>query len=203
MKRKGNDFSLVSFSEKMIPKGVIEAGQVKNENLLAKIIKEGVENTKGQNLKTKDVVCSLPEEKSYIRVIKMPKMKEEELEGAVRFEAENHIPIPAEEVYLDFQIIHPLYDQIDYLDVLIAAIPKKIVDPYVFSIKKAGFLPRALEIESSAIARALIKNELSPFPVLLIDLGATRTSFIIFSGTSLRFTSSISRFFSEIYRGDL
>jgi len=49
----------------------------------------------------------------------------------------------------------------------------------------------ALEIESQATARALVKNQVSPFPLLIVDLGATRTSFIIFSGYSLRFTSSI------------
>lgn len=189
--RKGDNFPLVSFSEKSIPKGIIETGEIKDENTLAKIIKEGIKNIKGEKLKTKYVVCSLPEEKSYIRVIQMPKMKEEEIAGAVRFEAENHIPIPIEEVYLDFQVIQPLYNHLDHLDILIAALPKKIVDPYISSLRKAGLLPKVLEIESSAIARTLIKNEVSPFPILLIDLGATRTSFIIFSGASLRFTSSI------------
>ncbi len=162
--RKGDNFPLVSFSEEVIPKGVIEAGEIKNEDLLAKIIKEGIKNAKGQKIKTKYVVCSLPEEKSYIRLIQMPKMKEEEIAGAVRFEAENHIPVPIEDVYLDFQVIQPLYNHLDHLDILIAALPKKIVDPYILSLKKAGLLPKALEIESSAIARALIKNEMSPFP---------------------------------------
>jgi len=49
-----------------------------------------------------------------------------------------------------------------------------------------------LEIESLAIVRALIKEGLSKKPVLIIDLGASRTSFIVFSGYSLRFTFSIS-----------
>jgi type IV pilus assembly protein PilM len=191
VKRKGDKFYLASFGEEIIPKGVIGEGEIKNEDLLAKIIKEGLKKVKGEKIKTKYVACSLPEEKSYIRVIQMPKMEEEELAGAVRFEAENHIPVPIDDVYLDFQVIHPLYNHLDHLDILIATIPKKIVDPYILSLRQAGLLPRVLEIESSAIARTLIKDDVSHFPVLLIDLGATRTSFIIFSGTSLKFTSSI------------
>jgi len=70
--------------------------------------------------------------------------------------------------------------------------PKKVIDPYVLALKKAGLIPKVLEIESQAIARALIRNGVSPSSLLLIDLGATRSSFIIFSGYSLRFTSSIS-----------
>jgi type IV pilus assembly protein PilM len=200
LKKKGDKFYLVSFGEAVIPKGIIEGGEIKDEDSLSNIIKEGIRNVKGQNLKMKYVVCSLPEEKSYLAVIQMPKMKEEELKGAIRFEAENYIPLPIEEVYLDFQIIQPLYNHLDHFDILISAIPKKIVDPYLSTLKKAGLKPLALEIESLAIVRALIKNEVSYFPILLIDLGATRSSFIIFSGTSLRFTSSIpisSQMFTE------
>jgi len=191
LKKKKGGLSLASFGETEVPAGIIEGGEIKNEDNLAKIIKEAVNKVKGEKLKTKYVIASLPEEKSFLQVIQLPKMTEEELKKAIRFEAENYIPLPIEEVYLDFQIVQPLYNHLDHLDVLIAALPKKTVDPYVASIKKAGLMPAVLEIESQAIARALIKNEVSPSPILLIDLGATRTGFIIFSGYSLRFTFSI------------
>ena len=73
-------------------------------------------------------------------------------------------------------------------------------------LKLAGLRPKVLEIESLAIARALIKDGITTQPILLIDLGATRTSFIIFSGQSLRFTTSIpvsSTSFSEIISKNL
>lgn len=191
LRKKGGFLSLSSFGEAEIKPGVVAGGEVQDEDVLAKTIKEAILKAKGKKIKTKYVVCSLPEEKAFLQVIQVPKMKEEQLKGAVRFEAENYIPLPIEEVYLDSQIVQPLYDHLDHTDVLIAAIPKKTVDHYVASIKKAGFTPLILEVESQAIARALIKKEVSPFPALLIDFGATRTSFIIFSGYSLRFTSSI------------
>ena len=143
-------------------------------------------------MRTRYVVASLPEEKSFLQVIQLPKMPEEQLKSSIRFEAENYIPLPIEDVYIDFHIIQPFRNHLDHFDILIAALPKTVVDPYVESIKKAGLIPLALEIESQAVSRALVKNEISPFSVLLIDLGATRTSFIVFSGYSLRFTSSIS-----------
>ena len=184
-------FGLASFGEEKIKPGIIEEGEIKDEEALVKVIKESLTKVKGQKLKTKHVVASLPEEKAFLQVIQMPKMAEEELKSAVQFEAENYIPLPIGEVYLDSQIVPPVYNHLDHLDVLIAALPKKTIDPYLSCLKKAGLIPKALEIESQGIARALVKNEVSPFPILLIDLGATRTSFIIFSGYSLRFTSSI------------
>ncbi|MBL7150150.1 MAG: type IV pilus assembly protein PilM [Candidatus Pacebacteria bacterium] len=191
LKKKRGVLGLASFGEAEIKSGIIEEGEIKDEEALAKIIAEAILKVKGEKLKTKYVACSLPEEKAFLQVIQMPKMTEEELKKAVRFEAENYIPLPIEEVYLDFQIVKPLYNHLDHLDVLIAALPKKTVDSYTSCLKKAGFIPWVLEIESQAISRALVKNGVSPFPLLLIDLGATRTGFIIFSGYSLRFTSSI------------
>jgi type IV pilus assembly protein PilM len=191
LKKKRGVLSLVSFGETEIKPGIIRAGEIKDEKKLAEIIKEAMGKVKGEKIKTKYVVASLPEEKAFLQVITLPKMSEEDLKSAVIYEAENYIPLPIDQVYLDSQIVPPVYNHLDHFDVLIAALPKKTVDPYLSCLKRAGLQPLVLEIESLAITRALIKNETTTFPVLLIDIGATRTSFIIFSGSSLRFTSSI------------
>lgn len=191
LKKNKGFLSLSSFGEAEIKPGVIESGEVKDENSLAQIIKDGLSKVKGEKLKTKYAVISLPEEKAFLQVIQMPAMKEEELDSAIRFEAENYIPLPLDQVYLDFQVIPPISGHLDHIDVLIIALPKRIIDLYVSAIKKAGLSPKVLEIESQAVTRALIKGEVSSFPVLLIDFGATRTGFTIFSGYSIRFNSSI------------
>lgn len=191
LKKKKGFLSLVSFLEEKIPSGLIDGGEIKDEKSLAKIIKNALPKVKGEKLKTKYVIASLPEEKAFLEVIQMPKLAERDLKSAIIYEAENHIPLPLEEVYLDSHIVSPVVNHLDHLDVLLAALPKKTVDPYVSCLKMAGLIPEVLEIESLAVARALIKNGLSPFPALLADFGATRTSFVIFSGHSLRFTGSI------------
>jgi type IV pilus assembly protein PilM len=186
LRKRGKKFSVVSFGESQIEPGIIEGGEVKDEEKLAKIVKEAT-----KKVKTKYVVACLPEEKAFLQVIKMPMMSEEDLKSAIVFEAENYIPLPVSEVYLDCEIIPPVYNHLDHLDVLLAAIPKRTTDPYLKVLKKAGLKPVAFEIESLAIARALIKDQTTTYPVLIIDLGATRSSFIIFAGKSVRFTTSI------------
>jgi len=201
LKKTRSFFDLTSFGEAEIKPGIIKGGEIKNEKALIQILKKALAEVKGEKLKTKYVVASLPEEKAFLQVIQMPKMKEEELKSAVIYEAENYIPLSIEEVYLDSQIVPPGYNHLDHFDVLITALPKRTVDPYLSSLKKAGLKPVAFEIESQAIDRALIKNEVTTSPLLLIDLGETRTGFIVFSGHSLRFTSSIpvsSQSFTEI-----
>lgn len=191
LKKRGNNLTLASFREKTIKPGIIKEGEIKDEAALLKILRDGLSNVRGEHLKTKYVVASLPEEKAFSQVIQLPKMSEEDLKSAVVYEAENYVPLPIEETYLDFQIVQPFSDHLDHFDILLAALPKKIVDSYVSVFKKAGLLPMALEIESSAIVRAMIRGEKNPRQVLLIDFGLSKTSFIIFSGNSLRFTSSI------------
>ncbi|MBI2038583.1 MAG: type IV pilus assembly protein PilM, partial [Candidatus Nealsonbacteria bacterium] len=191
LKKRKDKFSLACFGETMIKPGIINGGEIQDEKELIKIIKTAIVKAMGEKIKTKYVVASLPEEKAFLQVIQMPRLSEDDLKSAIIYEAENYIPLPIEKVYLDFQIVTPLQNHLDHLDVLIAALPKQTIDPYVNCLKSAGLKSIALEIESLSLARALIKNELVVSPCLLIDLGATRTSFIIFSGSCLRFTSSI------------
>ena len=200
LKKKRSGFVLDSFNEVNIAPGIIEEGVVMDEGALVRVIKHACATVKGKKINTKYVVASLPEEKSFLQVIQMPKMNDEELKLAVPFEAENFIPLPIEEVYLDYQVIPSIKDYFDHLEVLIVATPKKIVDSYVSCIKKAGLIPVVLEAESEAITRALVKKEAKRPPLILIDLGENNTDFVVFSGNSTRFTCSIpisSKSFTE------
>ncbi len=188
LKKEAKTLDLVSFGEMPIELGILKEGEIRKEKELTALIKKGLDKVRGEKLKTNYVIASLPEEKAFLEVIQMPKMSREDLKSAVIYEAENYIPLPIEDVYLDSQVILPISNHLDHQDVLIAALPKKTVDSYLNCLKGAGLQPLALEIESLAIARALIKDGVSNYPILLIDLGATRTSFIIFSGRALRFT---------------
>ena len=189
LKKRGRFLSLASWEEIPIKPGLIEEGEIKDEKTLIEIIKAGLNKVKGEKMKCKNVVASLPEKKAFFQIIQMPKMEKKELETAVPFEAENYIPLSINDVYLDFQVISGSSDR---LNILIAAIPREVVDSYLSCLKKSGLIVQALEVESKSITRALIKNKISSSPILIIDFGGSITSFIFFSGYSLRFTSSIS-----------
>lgn len=191
LRKKAEFLDMACFGEANIKPGIIEKGEIKDIKALTGIIKKSLLLVKGDKTKTKYAVASLPEEKAFLEVIQMPKMEMRDLKKAVYFEAENYVPMAIDDVYLDFQLVQPVQNGLDHLDVLIAALPKKTVDSYVECLMGAGLKVKSLEIESLAIARAVVKDNLSPVPLLLIDIGATRTGFIIFAGHSLRFTVSI------------
>jgi type IV pilus assembly protein PilM len=177
-----------AFGEQKFPRGIIKGGEIIKENEFIKVLQDFI--SKNKEIKTKNVIVSLPEEKSYIQIIRMPKMSLEDLKTAVIFEAEKYIPMAIEEVYLDFEIVENDKEK-DHMDILIAALPKTTVDPYFSSLKKAGLNPTALEIESLAVSRTLLNNEERPVaPTLLVDFGENKTSFILYSNNAVLFTSS-------------
>ena len=191
LKKNRKGFKIVSFNEVKLDAGIVKEGVILNEEALVKIISLACKTVKGKKLDTKYVIASLPEEKSFSQVIQMPRMTENELKSAVPFEAENYIPLTIDKVYLDFQVMDSGENHNSHSDLLINVMPKSIVDSYVSCFKKAGLVPCILEVESQAVVRSLLQNGRSNSSFIFIDFGYNSTSFIIFSGNSIRFTCSI------------
>jgi len=198
LKKKYGSLQPVSYNENKIEPGIVKNGIIQDENAFLKNIKDALSGIKGEKIRTKYVIASLPEEKSFSQVIQMPVMKAQELKAAIIFEVENYIPLPVDQVYLDFQIINPIAGHLDHLDVFIIAVEKTIIDPYISCLKKSGLIPLAIEAETQSIVRALVKSETTLAPLILIDFGEDITDFIVFSGHSIRFTSSIPVSSSQI-----
>ena len=185
--------ALINYGREEIAPGIIENGEIKQADTLAQIIGKAVESVKGRPLKTFYCVVSLPEMESFIRVIQMPKMQEKEMTEAIKWEMENHIPLSADEVYFDWQLIENGESHghsSNFINVLVGAVKKGVVDSYLETIKKAGLRPVVFEIESIATVRALVEKNFSASPIMIVDIGARRSSFIIFSGETIHFTSS-------------
>lgn len=192
VKKRGPDFCLTSFGRQEIKEGLIENGEIKKEAELIAVIKESVQKVIGEPLETDYCVASLPETFSFIQVIKMPLMDQEELTEAMKWELEAHIPLSKDEIYYDWQILNNnSRSHEDHLDVLLGVLPKKTVDPYLDVLKKAELKPLIFEIEPIATTRALMKNGYSQDPTIIIDLGAKRTSLFIFYGQAIYFTTEL------------
>lgn len=129
-------------------------------------------------IKTKDAYFSLADFASFFTTFLMPAMKESELENAVQFEAKKYIPIPIEDVILDWQVIEELPDPKNptssLYKILAIAIAKDIVDQYQRIANKCGLNVLGFEAEVFSLARALLKNE--TMVTCLIDVGIKSTT---------------------------
>jgi len=192
LEKRPKNLRLRSFGRGEIEEGIIEGGEIKKKEKLVKAIQQTIKQVKGKKIHTKYVVAALPESKAFVQVIQLPRMKKEELMSAIRLQAESYIPYAIDTVYIDFAVIRPFHNHVDHLDVLVASLPREVVDSYVSVLEKAGLVPVALEIEVIALTRAVVEKGVTPVPLLIVDIGSTRTKVSIFSGYSVRFTTSLS-----------
>ncbi len=141
---------------------------------------------------TKNVVAALPESQVFTRVISVPKMSGKELKTAMKWEAEQYIPISLEEVSLDYQVIGNAAKLSDKMDVLLVAAPLTLTKKYLKIVSSAKLKTAGLETETLATARSLVGLDSSSPTTLVVSIGAATTDISIVSGGFIRFTRSIS-----------
>ncbi|HYE22508.1 MAG TPA: type IV pilus assembly protein PilM [Verrucomicrobiae bacterium] len=176
----------IAYSNVGIPQSIITNHMIAKPEKLADSVNRAVALAK--NVDTKFVVANVPEAKSFVRILKIPKMHESEIEGAIPWELEQDIPVPIDQVYLDWQVIS---QDAENTHVLVTAAPKDYIDSLVDSLKLAGLKPVALELESQATARALVGKDDAQEAILILDMSMMQTSFIIANAGILEYTSSI------------
>src|ERR1051326_9278110 len=80
------------YAEAKIPKGTIIADAISDAKTFSYLLKSTLEKPVFAHIDTNYAVVSLPESKSFVRVIQIPKMSDSEAESAIPFEAESFIP---------------------------------------------------------------------------------------------------------------
>lgn len=194
VRHEGSRLAIDAFGEVAIPPGIVVDGEVKREADLTSVLKAELRDQRGRSLNERFCVAALPEEKSFVRVLELPKLAAQDLGLAVRWEVEGAVPLRFDEIYYDYELIasrRPPPAPPDHQDVLLTAFPRAVIASYERAISAAGLRLTALELESQAICRAVISDALLGDSLLLIDIGAVRSSFIIFAGSTLVFTKSI------------
>lgn len=143
---------------------------------------------------SRDVVASIGSRNTFSTVITMPYLSEQDIAKTIPFEARKYVPVPLDQVVLDWSIINvaPSVGQIiaptglagapkpPSVEVYIVAVPKAETERYKSIMAGAGLNLRALELENSALIRALIGNDLSPIAV--INIGGKSSTIVIVEG---------------------
>jgi len=179
--------TIKAYADVPLPKGTILNNGIIDSKTFSFLLKQTLEKPQFGKIDTNYAVASLPESKSFVRVIQIPQMSESEAENAVPYEAESFIPMPLDQVYIDWQKIGQTGDK---MNILMIASPKEFVDKYLDTLDKAGLKVVALEVESQSCHRALVAPD-SQETVLLVDLSALSSSLIMVEGGNLQFTSTI------------
>lgn len=169
----------------------VEVGRVTNLEA-SKTVEALKEVLKQSGATTTSAAISIPVQSSLIFVIDLPpvEVKESEMTSIVSIEARKYIPVPITEVSLDYFILpqkESSFEEVNNPDlppvpvekikVLVIATQNDAVSKYRTIASQSLLSVGFFEIEVFSSIRANFEHELSP--VLLMDLGASRTKLSI------------------------
>jgi len=186
--KSGNQYRLTALGNTVSTQKGLLSDSESDLTALATAIKRLYQETK---ISTKNVVSSLPQDQVFTQVITLPQLSEDELLSALKWEAEQYVPIPLAEVTLSHQIIGQVKENAKQkMEVLVAAAPTKLIDKTLMVLKAAGLNPVSLEIEIMALTRSLVPP--NPQAILVVDLGAKATDFAVVENGQIIFVRSIA-----------
>lgn len=185
--KSGGGFSLnasgiVGFTGMPVDKLVDDREFTALSQVLKKLCKEAA-------VSSKEVAISIPEQLVFTRTVKFPLLTDDEIESAVKWEAEQYIPIPVAEAIIQHSILERR-EKVSPPEVivLLVAAPRSVVEKYTKVVTLAGLTPVAVETELIALTRSLAPLDAT---VLIIDLGASSTDIAIARHGLLSFSRSV------------
>jgi type IV pilus assembly protein PilM len=133
-----------------------------------------LETVIGDNdLPRSDVRLALPETVVSTKVISIPPLSDAELASAVGWQAEQHIPIPPEELSLQYQVLfRPDKKDRSQMRVLLIGSRKQLVERYVGLFHHIGVEPAIVETHMLAVIRSLQFTAEDP-TTMIVHLGAS------------------------------
>lgn len=177
----------------------IKDGVIVNPEIIAKVAYDLFDKQLIGDITTRRVAVAVPAARTFTRSITLPKLDSTDLKEAIRLETEQYVPVPIEELYVDYSVINTTEKE---QEILAIAVPKKMIDSYVQLTSLLGLELVAVETTISSASRLFVQAEQSDVPTVLIDLGSLSSDITIYDdglvvtgtvpGGGDSFTSAIS-----------
>lgn len=181
----GNGFKLARSSKTNNPKGAIKSGMIANPDQITPILKKLASQ---YNIHYAHAI--LPEEKAYLFTTTIGRVPPEGLKDAVAFIIEENAPVSLTESVFDFEILDENENTND-IKLTVSVLPKGVVSAYEQLFESAGIIPISFDLESQAIARAVIRRG-DRRPHLIINLSLEKTGFYVVEREVVQFSTTYS-----------
>jgi type IV pilus assembly protein PilM len=183
--------SLASYNEIALAGGWIVEGTIVKPTEVANALRSLLRPLSVRSASHQAIV-SLPEKKSFIKLLTIPVDPDRTLEEQVTDLFSTHLPMSLETVYWDWQVVELPHAESTEQYVLCAACPKTIVDQTMSVLQSVGIIPVVMEIESIAISRAMMNLPIDRSSTLILDIGRDRATFMMVDDGMIQFTYGTS-----------
>jgi type IV pilus assembly protein PilM len=185
---------LVQVAREDLEAGLIVGGELREPERLADALRAFFRKNK---LPKTGVRLGIANNRIGVRIFEIAGIQDPKaLENAIRFRAQEALPIPIEEAVLDY---HVLSERVDddgqkVRRVLLVVAYRELIDRYVAACKKAGIRLAGIDLEAFALLRALgdppAADDDTPADAALVvvSIGHDRSTFAVSDGRVCEFT---------------
>ena len=172
--------------------GIVSNGELREPELLAEALKEFFKQNK---LPRRGVRLGIATNRIGVRTLEIPGIQDaKQLANAIKFRAQEALPIPIDEAVLDYQVLSETTNEEGEISrrILLVLAYRDLIDRYVAACKKAGIQLVGIDLEAFALLRAIAapRDEGTPAQAALVGVtvGHDRTTFAVSDGRTCEFT---------------
>jgi len=167
-----------------MPSGIINQGRIEAISPLVDIIKK---LRKTYKIRTKHCAIYLSSSELIVRELRLPEMNEDQIMENIKQEIISLLPLGHDEYWIDYKILEylkPEKEKGGLYRILVAAIPKSLVNDYIITMKRAGLKLLYIDVLPSILGKLskylMMKGKLDKKNnTCFIDFGAKTTQIII------------------------
>jgi type IV pilus assembly protein PilM len=184
---------LVQIARTDLDPGLVVSGELREPELLADALRTFFREN---GLPRQGVRLGIANNRIGVRILEIAGISDtQQLENAVRFRAQEVLPIPLEEAVLDYQVLSRRTDEEgnSVARILLVVAYRELIDRYVAACKKAGLKLAGIDLEAFALLRALgeprpEQDGPSEAAIVVVSLGHDRSTFAVSDGRVCEFT---------------
>lgn len=181
--QQGSQYKFNTFGFDESPAHFFRSDASKDSDITANLIQKLVQDA---GIRKKAVNIVIPDTYSYSQIIEMPILTEKELLSAIKYQADQFIPLPIDQVNIDIEVLYE-NNKDKKVSLLLVASPLNILDKIISVVESSGLAPNTIENEASPFFRIIsnindnYKNQHTEFPLILfINMGISSTSLYLY-----------------------
>jgi type IV pilus assembly protein PilM len=183
---------LVQVAREDLQPGVVVGGELREPEMLADLLRDFF---KRNGLPRRGVRLGIANNRIGVRTFEIAGIDDpKQLDNAIRFRAQEALPIPIEEAVLDYQVLGEGTDAEGQpvRRVLLVVAYRELIDRYVNACSKAGIELVGIDLEAFALLRAMSApredGAEAEAAVVVVSIGHERSTFAVSDGRVCEFT---------------
>ncbi len=185
LEEKGGKLSVSRYATRNFPMGIIAEGHVQEKKKMQDVIA-----VLAREYHLSFAHIALPEEQAYLANMRIPRVSDADIRGAIELHLEEYVPISASDAIFDYVVVNSGEHRKDTMDVVVSVLPRGVVEEYLEIFHGTGIIPKAFEFESQAMARAIIPRG-DNGTYLVVDIGKMVTDIFVAAHGVVQFSASL------------